>query len=1094
MTASSMQLNREDMSHDEDEHARLSRKTPTEIIHSGHFMVSDIDDADNTDEVARASESDCAAEVPSSLAAPLEEVEDGLSFDTDESMEVDKFVKFPCHIAIDGSLTKLFECMTLAYSGKLTSPKWKTFKGLKLRLKDKIRLNNIIWRAWHMQFVARRSPYVCQFASPLEGDTHNKPEAIVMEGKYWKRNFSNITAEYKKWRMFFCKKNSQYRTVDDYSTNPVDLDLRWLSNGAAMDEDFFMDLSESLFSSLNQPFDFPNPREIASRVGIADFIQPGLVQLQPALEDFMDTLEPLSDYFNSKLPTLPEEGSLGSDAAAAAVATVQLQSFGMPQQQQPLQPNQRAATSYSSSRQQLMATGPQLQPLPQPQPQPQPQRGPAQPALQPLLQPALQPALQPSLQTPAMQPMPTMQQQQQQQRPAGGGFGSVLPPLRPAQPAAMGKMDGFVSPTGHRSQQQQQQPQQPLAPDPGLEEYNFLPVPPEVILTVGASPAQVQQVQQVQVPVTVAFAAQQAAQLPLAAAPRPPLASMPFGAEVPQYAPKHSSRPPPPKLRPRAPTNQFPPPVAPSDLQSFQRAPVPPALPHAGLNGGMSPLAVGADKGGAQGSKRPLYPSSGEEGLEGEAAGGQYATGGLVGTVVGAGFLPAENAAMGGGKNVNFAMPKVATQPKSRTRSRSMSTPQSSTKVAPAATVTAGTKQAASLSQLPRVSSPPQRLTPKLSVSVSSLPGSVPSNSVSPPLQQQSAVLTQLLTSGNSFSWEAQPATAASPIAHSTGTASTPATVTIINSVAPSLPVTATQPQTFVISPVTLSAISSTNNLQRNLIVGSASIMPSSVSIIPSKQLNTTVSTTVVPQAKAADVPVASASASPAKPFRPKSDEERVQYKEHRRVCHINAEQKRRFNIKNGFESLRHLLPSLSQNPDSKVSKAQMLQQAGEYIRALKNERQQQQEEADRLKKQIESFNQAISLYQNQLPATGVPLPCQRTNHLRESFEEYVRGRTLQNWKFWIFSLLLEPLLESYNQTVSKAGVDEMCKTVLVWVEQNCSLRALRPGVLDSLRYLSTSTNILSDPSRLPEEATQAVTKKESMPQFKFLAQRQKDR
>lgn len=251
-----------------------------------------------------------------------------------------------------------------------------------------------------------------------------------------------------------------------------------------------------------------------------------------------------------------------------------------------------------------------------------------------------------------------------------------------------------------------------------------------------------------------------------------------------------------------------------------------------------------------------------------------------------------------------------------------------------------------------------------------------------------------------------------------------------------------------------------------------------------------------MPQAKGADSPsaVTQVPASPAKPFRPKSDEERVQYKEHRRVCHINAEQKRRFNIKNGFESLRHLLPSLSQNPDSKVSKAQMLQQAGEYIRTLKNERQQQQEEADRLKKQIETYNQAISLYQNQLPATGVPLPCQRTNHLKESFEEYVRARTLQNWKFWIFSLLLEPLLESYNQTVSKAGLDEMCKTVLLWVEQNCSLRALRPGVLGSLRYLSTTTNILSDPSRLPEEATQAVTKKESLPQFTFTSQRQKER
>ncbi|KAH7955484.1 hypothetical protein HPB52_001034 [Rhipicephalus sanguineus] len=690
MTASSMQLNRETLPLEEDELARLSRKTPTEIIHSGHFMVSDIDDADNTDEVARASESDCATEVPSSLATPLDEAVEEITFDTDEGMEVDKHFKPPCHIAIDGSLTKLFECMTLAYSGKLTSPKWKTFKGLKLRLKDKIRLNNIIWRAWHMQFVARRSPYVCQFASPLEGDTHNKPEAsaIVMEGKYWKRNFDNITAEYKKWRMFFCKKNSRFRTGDDSSTNPVDLDLRWLSHGGSMDEDFFMDLSESLFSSLNQPFDFPNPREIATRAGIADFIQPGLIQLQPAFEDFMDTLEPLSD------------------------------------------------------------------------------------------------------------------------------------------------------------------------------------------------------------------------------------------------------------------------------LQAFPRLPAS-VVPHASMNG----LRQGArlvaehhagDKvvhGGAT-AKRPLYPAS-QETME--TVEGQYSSSSNLVRPMASGFMPADNTVPAAGKNINFAMPKVATQPKSRTRSRSMSTPQSNSKMSTASAAAPVAKQALSLNQLPQVNSPPQILTPNLSVS--SLPGSMPSNSISPPLQQ-SAVLTQLLTSGNGFSWEAQ-AAGGSPTANSTGGAPSPPTVTIINSVAPSLPATVAQPQTFVISPVTLSQISSTNNLQRNLIVGSASIMSSSMPIIPSKQLNPTVPA-VGPQAKTADVPAGSVSSSPAKPFRPKSDEERFQYKEHRRVCHINAEQKRRFNIKNGFESLRHLLPSLSQNPDSKVSKAQMLQQAGEYIRTLKNERQQQQEEADRLKKQIESFNQEI--------------------------------------------------------------------------------------------------------------------------------------
>lgn len=34
---------------------------------------------------------------------------------------------------------------------KLTSPKWNRFKGIRLRWKDKIRLNNVIWRCWHMQ-------------------------------------------------------------------------------------------------------------------------------------------------------------------------------------------------------------------------------------------------------------------------------------------------------------------------------------------------------------------------------------------------------------------------------------------------------------------------------------------------------------------------------------------------------------------------------------------------------------------------------------------------------------------------------------------------------------------------------------------------------------------------------------------------------------------------------------------------------------------------------------------------------------------------------------------------------------------------------
>jgi MAX-like protein X len=210
-----------------------------------------------------------------------------------------------------------------------------------------------------------------------------------------------------------------------------------------------------------------------------------------------------------------------------------------------------------------------------------------------------------------------------------------------------------------------------------------------------------------------------------------------------------------------------------------------------------------------------------------------------------------------------------------------------------------------------------------------------------------------------------------------------------------------------------------------------------------------------------------------------KTNEERNQYKEHRRVCHINAEQKRRCNIKNGFDTLRNLLPSLSQNTNTKISKAAMLQKAAEYIRALKNDRQTQQEEYDLLRHQVESLNQTIGVFQNQLPATGAPISCQRSSQSRELYENYVKRRTLENWKFWIFSIIMDSLVESYNSTVATSNVDEMCKTLLRWLDQNCCLITLRRDVLNSLRFLSTSTNILTNPLSLPEEAVLAVTKKE---------------
>ena len=83
-------------------------------------------------------------------------------------------------------------------------------------------------------------------------------------------------------------------------------------------------------------------------------------------------------------------------------------------------------------------------------------------------------------------------------------------------------------------------------------------------------------------------------------------------------------------------------------------------------------------------------------------------------------------------------------------------------------------------------------------------------------------------------------------------------------------------------------------------------------------------------------------------------------HRERRRVCHINAEQKRRCNIKNGFDTLKSLLPSLAQNSNTKISKAAMLYKGADYIRLLKNEKFEQQKEYELLKQKIDNLNNVI--------------------------------------------------------------------------------------------------------------------------------------
>uniref|UniRef100_A0A672JUQ1 BHLH domain-containing protein n=1 Tax=Salarias fasciatus TaxID=181472 RepID=A0A672JUQ1_SALFA len=190
------------------------------------------------------------------------------------------------------------------------------------------------------------------------------------------------------------------------------------------------------------------------------------------------------------------------------------------------------------------------------------------------------------------------------------------------------------------------------------------------------------------------------------------------------------------------------------------------------------------------------------------------------------------------------------------------------------------------------------------------------------------------------------------------------------------------------------------------------------------------------------------------------------------RRTHISAEQKRRSNINFGFKTLCNLVPALKSQPN--ISNAITLQKTVEYIGKLQQDRQQMQEEARRLREEIEELNSSINVCQEQLPATGVPVRRHHFDHMQEKFNEYVKSRTLQNWKFWIFSIIIKPLFESFNGMVSTTSRAELCHSTLQWLDRHCSLPALRPMVLSTLRQLSTSTSILNDPSLLPDEAIQA--------------------
>ncbi|XP_034182365.2 MLX interacting protein mondo isoform X2 [Osmia lignaria lignaria] len=1003
-----------------------------ETIHSGHFMVSDFEAEaqDDEDELAVPVPDEEAARM--AIIAPI-----GLFYERFASNSSNE--KSSQQLSIETSLNKLFQCMSLAYRQKLTSPKWNRFKGIRLRWKDKIRLNNVIWRCWHMQFILKQNTLVCQFASPLDVDTHNKPEAVVLEGKYWKRKLAAVTAEYKKWRMFYRNKILGWTNKDGSemmeSMDVLDWDTGLGNSGnygagtgnihggttgtpggesMMVDEDYMELMTDTLFSTIssNQPIYFPDPREIARGASLADFIQPSLGPLQPNLDDFMDTLEPLQEFLNSKLPPVPEEddmfrnSSLNANYPDLDLMTPMNQMNELSQES--AVKNDQASQQQALTRDEQSGTIQNLQYTAKiyTQSQPEPNAFRNNIALGENYNTIQQ----------SYEPPPTSQPIREKSRPS-----RISSRTSRVIQQAQQQQNTYQRTTHQQNSAYPQGSQQSYAME--IQTVQLTPVQNQMQLA-GLNDQSVHANQispitgHVQNLVTVqqnfgqtnsTVSTQHRAIRPLP--PVAPVSTKPYKVVQPQQCYKFSSLP-----------QSFNAQQCKFNANNFKTHPP------------QQVVSVTAE----QPSQSPILLQCRSSGLDLSTP-----------TTVQPTKLLPQPGVSNSEKEEVFAVPKYQMKTKNRSRSSSSLT---APRMHPPPLVSAASDPALNLNNNVLLA---QLLTNNTS-GVHTM--NMPADNIMPTVNQTAATMKHILPMLPPSASPTQVTTAQ----HIT----TPVTVQSMQT--SSMQVQPPQQQAMQQSTCSQQILLSTNaqSHQQQNSPGSPkdstnAHSPQALSLSP---LHSPMSI-----------------GSPMSPSRGyiKGETERAQYKEQRRVGHTHAEQKRRYNIKNGFDMLHSLIPQLSQNPNTKLSKAAMLQKGADYIRQLRAERNQLKEEMDSLRSQIECLNTSISNCQSMLPATGAPISRHRTSKMKEMFDEYVRTRTRENWKFWIFSILLEPLMISFNTSVSTASIEDLYRSTMLWVEQHCSLVDLRPAVLNSLRYLCTATDILSDPGRLPEEALAAVNRTE---------------
>ncbi|CAF1281901.1 unnamed protein product [Rotaria magnacalcarata] len=196
--------------------------------------------------------------------------------------------------------------------------------------------------------------------------------------------------------------------------------------------------------------------------------------------------------------------------------------------------------------------------------------------------------------------------------------------------------------------------------------------------------------------------------------------------------------------------------------------------------------------------------------------------------------------------------------------------------------------------------------------------------------------------------------------------------------------------------------------------------------------------------------------------------------------CGQNAESKRRRNIKNGFESLRTLIPELSDQSNVKISKAQMLDFTANHIQRTIDLRDKMKAEVDSIQHENEQLQQKIAEYQSSLPVDGIPV-IQPTRRSREAsyalFHQYVAERTKKSWQFYPYSLILKRIFDTFQNTVTCDSADEFMRSLNEWKTNSLNLVQLRQAASQAVIDMGCVTSIIASPERVPAECVRLVAK-----------------